>query len=277
MPRADAEPVRLAALESLRKLAAEDSIAPLLDLVGKSRTDADREPLLKALYAACQASRNKDAGRPPRDRSHAAPRPPPSARLLVTLLSALGTPDALNAAQTAARDKDPELAKEAVRALADWPNAAPAPHLLELAGGSVDPTLHALAVRGFVQVAAQEPDPAKRVALLQQAMTAAKRVEEKRQALGQLGQIPTLPALEAVLPHLADAGLVNEAAAAAVSIAEKLADAHPQPVDEAAAKILAHCQVRGHRPAGVGSARQAARAARSSATGSSAARTASRA
>ena len=33
---ADAEPLRLAALDSLRKLAADDSIAPLLDLVGKS-------------------------------------------------------------------------------------------------------------------------------------------------------------------------------------------------------------------------------------------------
>ena len=38
---ADAEPLRLAALDALRKLAADDSIAPLLELVGKSRDDAD--------------------------------------------------------------------------------------------------------------------------------------------------------------------------------------------------------------------------------------------
>jgi HEAT repeat protein len=238
---ADAEPLRLAALDALRKLAAEDSIAPLLELVGKSRDDADLEPVRNALYAACQASRNKDAttqlvvevmGTAPAARRG----------LLVTLLSALATPEALNAAHTAARDKDSELAKDAVRALAAWPNAAPAAHLLELAGGSVEPALHALAVRGAVQVTAQEPDPDKRITVLQRAMTVAKRAEERRLALGQLGQIPTLPALDVVLPYLADPGVVNEAAAAAVGIAEKLAEAHPQTVEQAAAKILAHSQ-----------------------------------
>lgn len=238
---ADAEPLRLAALDSLRKLAADDSIAPLLELVGKSRDDADLEPVRNALYAACQASGHKDAAAR-RVVEAMGPAPAARRRLLVTLLSALATPEALEAAQTAARDKDSELAKDAVRALAVWPNAAPAAHLLELAGGNVDPALHTLAVRGAIQVAAQEPDLDKRVALLQRAMTAAKRVEERRQALGQLGQIPTLSALDAVLPSLADPGLVNEAAAAAVGIAEKLVDAHPQPVEQAAAKILAHSQ-----------------------------------
>jgi hypothetical protein len=97
-------------------------------------------------------------------------------------------------------------------------------------------------MRGFVQLAGQVADPAERVALLSQALTVARRVEEKRQALGQLGQVPARPALEAVLPHLTDAGLANEAGAAAVSIAEKLIDSQPQAAAEAAAKIMAHCQ-----------------------------------
>ena len=113
---ADAEPVRLAALESLRKLAAEEALDPLLDLVGKQKPDADREPLLKALYAVCQASRNKDqAARRVIDAISGAPAA--QRRPLLTLLSALGTSDALNVAQTAAQDKDLELAKEAVRVL----------------------------------------------------------------------------------------------------------------------------------------------------------------
>lgn len=236
---ADAEPVRLAALDALRRLASEEALGSLLDLLGKQTGDAGREPLLKALAAVCQASRNKE---------QAARRvlavldgvPAAQRRPWLTLLSALGTADALDAAQATAQDQDVELAKEAVRVLADWPNAAPAPYLLKLAGSSTDPTVHALAMRGFVKLAAQETDPAQRLALLRQALTAAKRTEEKRQALGQLGQIATLPALDTVLPYLADAGLVNEAAAAAVSIAEKLADAHPQVVAEAVAQILAH-------------------------------------
>jgi HEAT repeat protein len=238
---ADAEPVRLAALESLRKLAAEDALGPLLDLVGRQPDDAAREPILKAIAAICQASRHKDQA---------------TRRVLgaingvaanqrrpwLPLLSALGTAEALNVALTAAQGQDAELAKEAVRVLADWPNATPAPHLLRLASGSADATLHALAIRGFVKLAAQEPDPAQRVALLTQALAAARRVEEKRLALSQLGQIHTLTALEAVLPCATDPNLVNEASAAAMSIAEKLADAHPQPVVNAAATVLAHCK-----------------------------------
>jgi len=238
---ADAEPIRLAALESLRKLAAEEALAPLLALAGKQRPAADREPLLKALYATCQASRNKDqAARLVIDAINGAGAE--QRRQFVAVLAALGTPEALNVAQKAAQDEDVELAKEAVRVLAQWPNATPAPQLLEMARSSKDSTLHALAMRGFVQLAGQVADPAERVALLSEALPVARRGEEKRQALGQLGQVSTLPALEAVLPHLADAGLANEAGAAAVSIAEKLSDSQPQAAAEAAAKILANCQ-----------------------------------
>jgi len=160
-------------------------------------------------------------------------------RQLLTLMNALGTPQALNAAQTAARDEDPELAKDAVRVLADWPSAAAAPGLLELAARSDDATLHALAMRGFVRLANHEPDSTQRVALLRQALTAARRTEEKRQALGQLGQLATPDALDAVLPHLAEDGLRQEAAAATVSIAERLTGSHPEAVVEAAAQVLA--------------------------------------
>lgn len=238
---ADAEPVRLAALESLRKLAADEALVPLLALAGKQKHDADHEPLLKALYATCQASHDKDqAARQVIDAVNGVSAD--QRRQLLTLLSALGTSEALNVALTATQDKDIELAKVAVRVLADWPNTAPAAHLLDVARGSTDSTLHALALRGFVKLAGQVPEPAERVTLLSQALTAARRVEEKRQTLAQLGQVQTLSALEAVLPHLTDADLANEAGAAAVSIAEKLTDSQPQAAAEAAAEILANCR-----------------------------------
>jgi len=237
---ADAEPVRLAALESLRELAAEETLEALLDLAGKQRSQADREPLQKTLYAVCQASRDK--GQATRrvigaiNGGSASQR-----RQWLPLLTALGTPDALNLALASAQDTDLELAKEAARVLADWPDAAPATPLLDLARTTPDANLHVLALRGFVKLIGHEADPARRVALLAQALTAARRVEEKRQALSQLGQIPTQSALESVLPHLTDAGLVHEAAVAAIGIGEKLAESHPQAAADAAAAILANC------------------------------------
>jgi len=238
---ADAEPVRQAALESLSRLAVADTIAPLLTLAAGAKSDAQRVPVLKALYAVCEASPNKDetARSVIKSINHV----PAAERVrLLPLLGELGTSDALSAAQSASRDADPELAKAGVRALSQWPNAAAATPLLELARGSTDPTLQTLALRGCIEVAGQEPDPGRRLATLEQAMAAANRPEEKKQALAQIGQIPTPQALEVLLKDLSQPGLENEAALAAVNVAEKLAPANPQLADRAASKVLDQCK-----------------------------------
>ena len=49
------------------------------------------------------------------------------------------TPDSLDAAQAASRRQGLDLAKEGVRVLSTWPNASPAPGLLELARTGPDP------------------------------------------------------------------------------------------------------------------------------------------
>ena len=160
-------------------------------------------------------------------------------RHILPLLAELATPAALEAAQTASRDSDQGLAKEAVQVLARWPNAAPATQLLELAGTTPEPTLQTLALRGAIEVAGQEPDPAKRFALLKRSLSAAKQPDEKRQALGQLGQVGSREALDLALAAFAEPDLRSEAGLAAVSIAEKLAPSEPKLADEVGAKVLA--------------------------------------
>ncbi len=235
------EPVRLAALESLRKLALAATFTPLLELAAKSNSEAECEPVLKALYAVTQASRDKDqltrSLLETLGRISGAER-----RRVLPLLSELGTVAALEAAQNATRDPDSELAKEAVRVLSQWPNAAPAAGLLELARASADSALGVLALRGCIQVAGQEPDPARRLEMLRQALAAARRPEEKKQALGQIGQIPTPEALRTVVADLAEPGLANEAGLAALTIAEKLAGANPKLAAEVAEQVLAQCK-----------------------------------
>jgi HEAT repeat protein len=237
----DTGPVRLAALESLRKLALPDTISPLLDIAAKSKSDDERDPVLKALYAVCQASPDKE--QTARSVVAAMGRfPTAERRQVLPLLAELATPAALDSAQAATRDQDQELAKEAVRVLSQWPNAAPALRLLELARTSSDSGMRILALRGCIEVAGHEPDFTKRLALLQQAAAAAKTPAEKMQAIGQIGQVPTPEALQAVVADLADPALANEAALAAVSIAEKLAGANPKLATEVATKVLAQCK-----------------------------------
>ena len=233
--------VRLAALEALRKLAVPATITALLEIAGKAKSDADCEAALKALYTACQAS--PDKAQTTRGVVEAMSRmAPEERRQVLPVLSELGTPAALEAAQAATRDSDPELVKAAVRVLAQWPNAAPAAGLLELARASTVPAIQVLALRGCVDVAAQEPDSARRLAMLQAAKSAATRLDEKKQALGKISQIPTPEALQAVMADMSEPGLANEAGLAAMTIAEKLAASNPQLASETAAKVLAQCK-----------------------------------
>jgi HEAT repeat protein len=240
---AAAEPavVRLAALESLRKLAVPDTVTPLLELAGKAKSDADCDAALKALYTACQAS--PDKAQTTHSVVEAMSRMVPAERRQVLpVLSELGTPAALEAAQAATRDQDHEVVKQAVRTLALWPNAAPAADLLELARASTVPPIQVLALRGCIDVAAQEPDAARRLAMLQEARSAARHPDDKKQALGKIGQIPTPEALQAVMADLSEPGLADEAGLAAMTIAEKLATSNPKLASETAAKVLAQCK-----------------------------------
>lgn len=230
--------VRLAALESLRKIADPNTAAPLIALAAKAGPDS--EHVLNALYAVCEASGNKEQLTAT---ILGAMKSLPTAeqRLVLPVLSELATPAALEAALAASRNPDPEVAKDAVRVLAQWPNAAPAANLLELSGTATDASLQVLAMRACISVEAQEPNLEQRLAVFQKVMATAKRPDEKKQALGQIGQIPTREALPVAMGYLEDPELANEAGLAALEIAEKLARTDPNLARETADKVLARC------------------------------------
>jgi hypothetical protein len=69
-------------------------------------------------------------------------------------------------------------------------------------------------------------------------MAAAKRPDEKKQALSQIGQVPTREALQVAMGYLAEPELANEAGLAALEIAEKLAGSAPELARDTADKVL---------------------------------------
>jgi hypothetical protein len=238
---ASEETIRLAALESLRHLAANDTLLPLLDLIVNSKSASDRNAVLKALYAVCQARPDRDyAGRQViagLNRLPASER-----RYLLPLLAELATPAALTEILKFTQHSDAEVVRESIRLLTQWPNAVPARNLLEIARANTDSSLRTLALRGGITVAGREPGPCARLALLREAFSLARRVEEKKLALSQLSLIPLAEALEMSLRYLDDPDLTNEAALAAVNIAESLRDANPQLANKASSKVLEHCK-----------------------------------
>jgi HEAT repeat protein len=236
------ETIRLAALESLRRLAVTDTLLPLLDIVVTSKSDSDRNAVLKALYAVCQATDDKDqvSSRvieainrlPVSERRYALP-----------LLLELATDAALTEMLKSAQSSDAQLVRESIRLLTQWPNAAPAEKLFEINRTNSDPSLRTLALRAGITVAGCEPDPSARLELIRQGLSLTVRTEEKKLALSQLGRIPLTESLEISLRYLDDPGLINEAGLAAVSIAESLADANPQLANKVSTEVLAHCKM----------------------------------
>ena len=189
----------------------------LLDLFVTAKEKAQRVAALQALVRVTT----------PQDRSKE-PKLPVLAKALPVVRAALD-------------DKDAALREAAVRALVDWPASEAAPDLLKLAKSAPEANFRILALRGYIRLAGivAGASPEQGLKMHQEAMALATRPDERRQVLSGLGSVRTIEALNLVAPCLDEKGVAGEAAAAAVSIADKLRDSHPKEVKAAIEKVLA--------------------------------------
>lgn len=233
--------VRIAALIALSRLHPPEAFEPLLEILTTAREASVVEAARQALSAAAvalpdstEADRRltaswRKAGVETRHR-------------LLPVVAAVGGHEGLRALLTAARGRDAGLALEALRLLAQWPTAEPAPALLGLAHLAADPTRRTLALRAAIGLAERLPKMKDRLDLLQEALLSAERPEEQKLALAQLARLFSEEALVLALTLLDEPALVDEAALAAVSIAELLAKQDPELAAEAAEAVLARCR-----------------------------------
>ena len=93
-----------------------------------------------------------------------------------------------------------------------------------VAGGDENLRHQVVAIRGLVRLASPRKEKPADLKLLAEAMNLAKRPQEKRLILGKLGGGAAAPSLVLVAPALDDPALADEAALAAVMIAERSQD-----------------------------------------------------
>jgi len=220
----DADPaVRLAALKALGELADETALPRLVALLLAIEDGRERGAAQRAIVAAAQRIADPEA------RADALLAALGSAKgaqraTLLGVLARVGGKKALQAVVADTRSGEAEVQEAAIRALADWPDAAAAPELLAISQGSQKLVHQVLALRGFVRVVGDSDLPdAQKLALFKEALAAAKRPEEKKLILAGVAGVRTLDALKAVLPYLGEGELDEgplqaEAAAAVVSI-----------------------------------------------------------
>ena len=211
--------VRNEALKALGAVAGTDSLPAVAALLLKAPDDGSRNEAASTLVriAGREADPEKPAG--PILKALASADGPAKLSLL-GVAGRVGGRKLLGAVRAAVKDKDPKVQDAAVRALADWPDAAAADDLLGVAKSAPNETLQVIAIRGFIRVVRMRSDrpAADSAKMLAAGLAAAKRPEEKKQALGALGEVRDILALQAVVPCMADNALKEEAARAAVRI-----------------------------------------------------------
>jgi sugar phosphate isomerase/epimerase/HEAT repeat protein len=229
--------VRAAALQSLDILADEKSAPALVSLVVKAKDDKDRQAAEKALASLCGRATNKDACVDP-ILAAVGSADLPAKSALIRVLGRAGGTKALDAVRKFVKDSNAEIQDAAIRALADWTDASAAPDLLARAKGEGKTAV--LALRGYVRLAGLPDVPAaQKLKMYQDALAAAKRPDEKRLALGGLGDMKSAEALRMVIPLLDDPSLAAEACVTAVKIAKNLGGVAEATVSEAMTKVLA--------------------------------------
>jgi HEAT repeat protein len=159
---------------------------------------------------------------------------------LLGVLGRIGGPKSLEGVRDALKDNDEQVRGAAFTALTEWPDAAAAADLLAIAKTAAGETRHVQALRGYLRVCGiqAERPAAETAALLAAGLAVARRPDEKKMALGELGKVRDIAALEAAVSCLSDSALTEEAACAAAHVARDLWQGHPEAVKTAMRKVL---------------------------------------
>jgi HEAT repeat protein len=208
------EPVRLAALRAMARVADEKDLPALVKLAADAKSDTEESAALKAVAATSasadvRAKALVDALPSTHDAKHAA---------FLRALAKIGGEAATNA--VVADLKTPATFDAAVRALSDSADPSALPHLLAVAKDDKTDTAHyVLALRGAVNLAKSTSfSEAQRVEHLKEALAACRRAEEKKLVLSALSNERTVEALDAIAPSLDDVDLKQEASLASVRL-----------------------------------------------------------
>ena len=216
------------ALKALRQLADAKDCPALLGILTKPGSEALRPDIENALVTISR--RTDTVGRTVasvvRSLSGAAA---PQRGSLLRVLGRLGGAESLQAVRGALKDENDEVRDAAIRALAEWADASALEDLLAVARSASQARSKVLALRGFATLAGQAKDrtPEGLAKLFADATQLADRPDEKKALLGALAGVHCVKAMQLAASNLSDAAVANEAALAAVQIAEAVWRHHP--------------------------------------------------
>lgn len=232
------EPVKLAALAALGQLIAVQD----LELLTSRALAGGAAPETTAAQAALRIAALRMADRETTAAKLAACLAGASAENQAYLLELLGKVSGKQALQTvvaAAKSSDAATKEAATKVLGEWPNPEAADALLELAKTDPENKYRVRALRGYIRIARQLQLPEDvKLTMFQTVMQTADRDADKQVALDILTRIPSVQTLKLAASYVAQAGVQDAAADAAVKIGKRLVDQHPKDVAAAMQQVV---------------------------------------
>jgi HEAT repeat protein len=211
--------VRLAALGALRFLADEGQVAMLVTILKTAKDPQEQRKAELALLVV--GTRSGQACAEPII-AGLADADPLSRIALLHALARAGGEKALAEVVARLKDNDQGVRDEALRLLSIWADPAAVEHLRAVAQDGKSLREQVLAIRGLIRQASPQGEKPADLKALAEALSLAKRPQEKRLVLGVLGGVATPQSLALVAPAIDQPGLDDEAGLAAVMIAEKM-------------------------------------------------------
>ncbi|NUO79696.1 DUF1080 domain-containing protein [candidate division KSB1 bacterium] len=216
----DTRSVRLAAIRALESISQPNDIPRLLDLLLAATSESEISALQKAIVTVAaqilETDKRADAVLIKQKNTTAEQQP----KLLQTLARVGGT-KAFEVVLVETKSSNADIRDAAIRSLADWPEPNALPELLRLAREEQELSYHVLAMRGALRLLeAAQFSSAEKLRLYREAMSLARRVDEKKLALAGLANVKSIAALDFVSTFLDEDTLSLEAALAPIKIAE---------------------------------------------------------
>jgi HEAT repeat protein len=213
--------VRSESFKALGALAQDKDVPAMLDLLKETENDSDRTAAEKGASAA-----GKRMGDPAKrvELFLAAMRDaqPPARASILRLMGEFGGEAALETVRAAVKDKNEIVREGAVRSLADWPDPAPKPILLEQAKSAPTQLHRVLALRGYIRLLGF---PGATLKEFETARSLAAGAEEKRMVIATAGGVHEGWILKFLASYLTDNAVREEAGTAIQKVRTALGDA----------------------------------------------------
>ncbi len=217
----DNREIRQSAYKALGVLSEQKDLPAMVSMLIAAGNDADRSGIERAMIATVARLESPDAGPLIGGLAKANRATKPH---LLAVLSRIGGPKAIDAVRGQVLSEDDQIKTASIRALSDWPDAAPLSDLMKIAKTDSNSTSRVLALRGYIKLLGIPANrgAAETVKLLSEAMDVAKRAEEKIAVLSALPKYPCEEALALAENAKKDNALAAEADLASKKIKEAL-------------------------------------------------------